>query len=467
MFGVVSHRRRTNAAIIMKHVVLFSSLLLAHVLQGQWQNLGSGVANTPRKIFSISAVDENILWAVAYDPSGAAAYDFTVTQDGGIVWNAGILPSQGNYYPGQIHAVDGQTAWALLINTPQQDRVKILRTTDGGSTWQDLPGEFNTPGYGLACLHFFNANEGIAFGSPGTGDPLVDSLRIYRTSDGGTNWSRISAASLPAPATDEGQWVYGDNRYEAKGDTLWFCTRAGRVFRTTDQGLTWQAFNTGLIGSLNFPGLASVAFENNLRGIVTSYAPSQAARTQDGGETWTLLSIPASLPAGDIEHIPGTASTYFVNEGYLNPSNATSPYLITHDSGDTWQSVTFTPALPVIKFLSPTVGFGGGNITSPTQGGIYKWVGGGVGINEAADDAAQLLVFPNPNEGNFTVLVDPRSSLVRIDVMDAVGRTVITQQQAANTGRINVQAEGLLVPGLYIVRSDDGQHTTEERLIVQ
>ena len=222
----------------MKHALLLYSTILVTTLHAQWQNLGTGITNSPRKIFSISAVDENTVWAVAYDPSGAAAYDSTRTTDGGTVWNAGTLPNVGAYYPGHIHAVDGQTAWALMINTPQQDRIKIFKTIDGGANWQDQPGEFNTEGFAFACLHFFNANEGIGFGSPGTGDATVDSLRIYRTADGGTNWSRIPAGTLPAPEPAEGQWVYGDNRYEAKGDTLWFCTRAGRVFRTTDKGLS-------------------------------------------------------------------------------------------------------------------------------------------------------------------------------------------------------------------------------------
>ncbi|MBK7947153.1 MAG: hypothetical protein IPJ85_18440, partial [Flavobacteriales bacterium] len=50
--------------------------------------------------------------------------------------------------------------------------------------------------------------------------------------------------------------------------------------------------------------------------------------------------IPSSPPAGDIEYVPGTTGTYFVNRGNLNASNAIEPgYLITHDSsGETWVS---------------------------------------------------------------------------------------------------------------------------------
>ena len=449
----------------MKHAVLVAPLFLATMLQAQWQNLGSGITNTPRKIFSISAVGESIVWAVAYNPSGGAAYDFTMTQDGGMVWNAGVLPNVGAYYPGQIHAVDDATAWVLLINTPQQDRIKIFKTTDGGSNWQDQPGEFNMAGFAFACLHFFNANEGIGFGSPGTGDPTVDSLRIYRTTDGGSNWSRIAAGSLPAPAVDEGQWVYGDNRYEAKGDTLWFCTRAGRVFRTTDKGLNWQAFTTGLIGSVDAPGLASIAFEDELRGIATSYSPSLAVRTEDGGETWTPITMPTNPPAGDIEFVPGTAGTYFVNKGYLNASNTTSPYLITHDSGDTWESVTFTPALPVIEFVSPTQGFAGGNITSSTQGGMYKWVGGPVGINDATGDPGQVTAFPNPTRDLVTFRLPQHTKPRQFVVSDATGRTVLVQAITNPSAQLTLDLSAV-ANGLYLVQVElvDGARLTE-RLI--
>lgn len=446
----------------MKHVVLIPALALTTVLNAQWQNLGSGISNTPRKIFSISAVDENIVWAVAYDPSGAAAYDFTMTTDGGTSWNVGTLPDVGAYYPGEIHAVDGQTAWALMINTPQQDRVKILKTTDGGANWQDQPGEFNTAGFAFACLHFFDANEGIGFGSPGTGDGSVDSLRIYRTADGGTNWSRIPAGTLPAPEAAEGQWVYGDNRYETLGDTLWFGTRAGRVFRTTDKGTTWQAFNTGLMGSTNYPGVASIAFENDLHGIATSYGFSQAVRTEDGGETWTPITMPNSPPAGDIEFVPGTTGTYFVNRGYLSTGSSSSTYLFTQDSGDSWESVTFNPALPVIEFLSPTVGFAGGNITSPTEGGIYEW-NGVVGIhNDAADLASCLRAVPNPTSGNITLQVPPPLRALLVKVLDTTGRAVLVQPITAIAAQHTMDVSTLR-DGLYLVQVElsNGNKLTE------
>ena len=446
----------------MKHAVLLSSLLLAPTIQAQWQELGSGIANTPRKSFSNSAVYEKIVGAVAYNPSGAAAYDITVTLDGGDTWSAGTIPNMGAYYPAQIHAVDGQTAWALMLNIPQQDRIRIFKTTDGGTNWQDQPGGFNTAGFAFACLHFFDANEGIGFGSPGTDNASVDSLRIYRTMDGGDSWARVPAASLPAPEAGEGQWVYGDNRYESKGDTLWFGTRAGRVFRTTDKGATWEAFNTGLVGGFNYPGLASIAFEDHLRGIATSYAPSQAARTEDGGGTWTPISMPTNPPAGDIEFVPGTTGTYFVNQGHLNASNTSSPYLITHDSGDTWESVTFTPALPVVKFLSPTVGFAGGRITSPTQGGIYAWSGDDVGVDDARDGSARMIAFPNPTSGEVTLELPAQVAPREVVVMDAVGHVLLTQTDLNTYGPLTMDLSDL-ANGLYVlqVNTDNGMRLTQ------
>lgn len=450
----------------MKQPLLVLATMLGSTLHGQWEGIGSGITNTPRKIFSISVVDESTVWAVAHNPSGAAAYDFTMTTDGGTVWSAGTLPDQGAYYPGQIHALDAQTAWALMLNTPQQDRTKILKTTDGGENWQDQPGEFNTAGFAVAGLHFFNAVEGLCFGSPGTGVAAVDSLRIYQTVDGGASWSRVPTVDLPAPETAEGQWVYGDNRYEVKGDTLWFGTRAGRVWRTTDKGTTWEAFSTGLMGGVSYPGLASIAFEDHLRGIATSYAPSQAVRTDDGGETWTPITIPSSPPAGDIEFVPGTTGTYFVNKGYQNTSNSASPYLITHDSGDTWEQVTFTPALPVIEFLSPTVGFAVGNITSPTEGGLFRW-NGVVGLNEATDNAPHLLASPNPTTGRITLQVPEHLRPLRVSVVDATGRTVLVLPTAASAAPLTVDMSALR-DGLYLVQVEmaTGSRLTE-RIVKQ
>ncbi len=397
-------------------------------------------------------MSEDVVWAVATHPAASKSFDFTVSSNGGLTWNAGLLPDTiGNYYPGEIVALNDQLAWVLMINIPEQDKVRIFRTSDGGTSWQEQRGQFNTAGFAFASLHFFNAEEGIAFGSPGTGNPSIDSLHIFRTIDGGDHWTRIPAATLPPVLAGEGVWIYGDNRYESKNDSLWFVTRASRVFRTTDKGMTWQAFSAGISGNSNFPGLASIAFKNSMEGIVTTYFPSRAAGTTDGGETWTPLIIPSTPSAADIQYIKGTSGTYVINQGWSSPGS-NSKFLITHNSGITWETISYTPLIPVVRFLSPTVGFAGGTIISSTSGGIYKWTGDfTTSTYTIAHTDSAVDIYPNPakDKVQFAFESNTIQSALNVQVLDFSGKKLIESSIVGNSGVMDIST---LPSGSYLFR---------------
>jgi len=432
------------------------------ILWAQWQSIGSGISTNPRDIFSISAVNKDVIWAVAYNPFGNSCYDYTVSVDGGVTWNSGLLSDTiGNYYPGNIHAINDQVAWIIMISLPNQGKIKIFKTSNSGLSWQEQTGEFNNEGFAFAAMHFFNSNEGIGFGSPGTGAAAVDSMRIYRTNDGGNIWTRIPAVTLPAPLSAEGVWVYGNNHYDAKGDTLWFFTRKSRVFRTTDKGETWAAFDAGISGNSNYPGISSIAFQNSMQGIVTTYAPSRAAITSDGGETWTQLTIPPTPNEADIEYVPGTYATYIITKGFLN-RGTTSQYLITDDGGSTWTTGSFSPPIPILQFLSPTVGFAGGEILSPDSGGIYKWTGDlsdtVTSVNNTLPINFAIDIYPNPAKDKVVIWLSddlPRQKHLTLNLYSVFGQVV--KQVEINSKLTNIELSDLST-GLYFYELRDHQN---------
>lgn len=446
----------------LRNLLLLCLLSQGVILQAQWQNLGSGIVDSPRTIISISAVSEQIVWATAYHPTQMAAYNYTRTIDGGTNWQAGLISDTiGSFYPGFIHALDGYTAWIIMIEVPDQSRIRLFKTTNGGTIWQEQYGDFNSPGYAFASLHFFNSNEGIGFGSPGTGNSVIDSLCIFHTLDGGNTWIRIPPAQLPDPEPGEGVWVYGNNRYASSGDTLWFCTRARRVFRTTDKGITWQAFSAG-IGSTtgSYPGLASIAFKNHMEGIVTTYSPSKAARTSDGGETWTTINIPASPNAGNISFIQGSNASYIIHRGLLTTTQGV--FLITNDGGDSWITINLNPATPAISFLSSTVGFGGGKINSAMDGGMYKWIGDWTTGIVSVSDHAVTRIFPNPTNDHINISgLDP-AKIHSTEIFSINGALVAKPENI--TGGIDVSQ---LKPGIYLLRISHDNGTSNLKFVKQ
>ncbi len=97
---------------------------------------------------------------------------------------------------------------------------------------------------------------------------------------------------------------------------------------------------------------------------------------------------------------------------------------------------------------------------------VVEGLGSGVGLEEV-NGAQMPTIYPNPTAGDFTIRVDRRLTRVNIDVFDATGRTVIAQQLQTSGGVVNMTTAGLLNPGIYVVRIDDGITTKSERLIVR
>lgn len=341
---------------------------------GTWESKGSGITATNRVILGTSVVDSNTLWGITLNPSFNTPFrEFTRTVDGGKTWTSGVIdPTETDFYFNLgIFALDANTAWVNMGNG-NQDVMRIYKTTDGGQTWTQQNGSFNDEGNGAELLHFFNENEGVFLGSPGTGDPTVDSLKIWRTSDGGNTWHRIPSEQLPTVLAEEGRWINLFNgTYDAIGDTLWFGTRRGRIWRSVDKGVSWEAFS---FGEDIYDAAISVAFKDSKNGIAGGDGPRQGFRTQDGGATWEKITLPSSIAYYQIEYVPGTAGVYFLayeaSPFFLN--NIQHAYTL--NNGDNWVMID-NPEIECFEFLSSTNGWGGGRIFNHEQGGMYNWRG--------------------------------------------------------------------------------------------
>jgi photosystem II stability/assembly factor-like uncharacterized protein len=149
----------------------------------------------------------------------------------------------------------------------------VLHTADGADTW-----EVQATGLGhLRSLVMLDTLRGFTGTLDGT---------LYRTRDGGRDWTDVTA-SLPTPPG-------GFCGMAHMGETVHLVGRfAGEVadhFRSTDGGETWQHQDLrGLAG-----GLVDIAFIDARVGFIGGRARPQGdhrgspiiLRTADGGETW-------------------------------------------------------------------------------------------------------------------------------------------------------------------------------------
>ncbi|HRK89492.1 MAG TPA: hypothetical protein PK152_10190 [Anaerolineales bacterium] len=240
-----------------------------------------------------------------------------------------------------------------LINIEMLDEVygwgiteeNIVRTNDGGVTWYNVtPGNLADAGY-LVHADFFDATH--AWVQLPDMNNYPNGGTLYRTSDGGITWDAFetpfSGGSLHF-ITEENGWMMADLGVGAG-------SMAVSIFQTEDGGATWQRVYT------NDPNLADAGVTLPLGGIKNIllpldmqtawvggvvYAPGEMYlfRSQDGGETW--LQINVVLPDEAAESELSVLGILFVSEtdGLLAlRMSAETPQTIiyaTEDGGVTW-----------------------------------------------------------------------------------------------------------------------------------
>src|ERR1041384_4832058 len=165
-------------------ILMISILLIAP----QWVLQTSGVTERLR---GVSAVSERVAWA-----SGANSTVLR-TVDGGQTWQKLNVTTAVLDFR-DIDAIDTRTAYVMGAGNGPASR--IYKTTDGGKTWT-LQFKNEDPKAFLDAMSFWDANHGIAFG-----DSVDGELYILMTADGRV-WSRVPAGGLPAALENEGAFA--------------------------------------------------------------------------------------------------------------------------------------------------------------------------------------------------------------------------------------------------------------------
>lgn len=191
--------------------------------------------------------------------------------DGGANWNVVTLPGTPTSSLWSIDMLDDNTGFACGSNSA------IYKTTNGGATWDSLVTTLPT-GATFRKIDFVNANTGWVFASAPSS--LVNF--IFKTTDGGLTWTPQSHG---ISANSNGQ-VYG--AYMVDANVGWLLTWQPRVYKTVDGGNNWTV--QPVVD-------AFTGFFYDIKMVDTSlgYMVGSAGRvykTTNGGANWDTLSIP-------------------------------------------------------------------------------------------------------------------------------------------------------------------------------
>lgn len=184
-------------------------------------------------------------------------------------------------------------------------------------------------------MDFWNPSHGIA-----VSDPIDGYFFIIQTEDGGKSWSPIGNIIIPRALPGEANFAGSGTCLTTEGTgNVWFGTggAAARIFHSSDRGKTWSVCNTPIINGESSTGIFSVAFKDNLNGIIVGgdykkihTTDRNAAITEDGGKTW--IPVKEFSPAGFCECV-----RYFGSrEKNLIITVSPSGWSISNNNGQSW-----------------------------------------------------------------------------------------------------------------------------------
>jgi len=241
-------------------------------------------SGTTALLQAVSAPSERVVWV-----SGHAAVVLR-TRDGGSTWERVSVSADTTLEFRDVEALDANTAWVLAAGPGSRSR--IYHTRDGGRTWSAQFVNRDSSAF-YDCFAFWDAAHGIA---------LSDGLLLRRTEDGGVHWPLLPDSILPRAQHGEGGFAASGTCVTAlAGRYAWVATGAAdtaRVLATGDRGATWRTVAAPIPGG-SFAGLATVAFRDTAHGLVAGGNLGDAkgrdpnvAISEDGGRTWTLSGRP-------------------------------------------------------------------------------------------------------------------------------------------------------------------------------
>lgn len=293
----------------------------------------------------------------------------------------------------------------------------VFLTTDGGANWTKTLANDT-----ITAVEFSPNDPDIAYAG--------GQHKIYRSEDGGVNWSPISGLNYDwgppgAPAGFPIDFVVEPDSNPGMPEIIFANNYGGGNVKSIDGGVTWTVASTGYTGAT----ILDVAINPQKPHYVYSAGRSGIFLSKDGGTSWQGLSTP---PAN-------LASTYAVAVKPDEPNVLLASQELlgqlyrSVDSGETWSKVFTVPnvvpgvdlyqyGLKSIEFAPPPnshVVYAGAcrgsvaiaNSANKKSEGIFKSTNGGVTWERASDllteDKCIASIAIHPNNPNIVYIAVP------------------------------------------------------------
>ncbi len=312
-----------------------------------------------------SPADPNRLYAS--QSSGWFGQQLQRSDDGGKTWEAVSNefqyagdPGTHLWYDGTQHPWEFKRIWHLEPSPTDADLVyagaedaALFRTTDGGKSWDELPGLRDCsgdkwqPGAGGMCLHTILLDPS----NPNRIYVAISAAGAFRTDDGGKIWKPInqglkSQYELPDPDAQVGHCVHCLTMHPSNPDVV-FMQKHWDVMRSDNAGDMWHEVSGNLPTDFGFP-IGVHAHEPETIYVVPIKSDSEhyppegklrVYRSRSGGNEWEALTN--GLPQENcfvnvlrdsmaVDSLDPCGVYFGTNGGAVYGSS---------DSGDNWQAI--------------------------------------------------------------------------------------------------------------------------------
>jgi len=342
-----------------------------------------------------------------------------------------------------------------------------------GTSWDSLPENVNGIVYGLETIN----NSLYVFGNfDSVGTIAADRIAIWD----GIIWSVLPPLPASGQVTEiieyQGEIYVGGNMEAQNGNNMTSIAKFN--------GTNWEAVGTGFVGGLAnvidfeiYNGELYIAGEwtagvgGNVGNNIARW-DGTTMRDVGGGSSgvtsaiWDLEVHNGKLYAG----------------GYFTSMDSISALRLAVWNGSQWCATNddFYSIVREIAFYQDTMYIGSGNnvINGDTVADLIKWVGGTfgdtcgavVGINNPVPETQHsVLIYPNPNNGIFTLVIDGiGKDETQINVLDVAGKLVLNNTVITSNTETRVPIDAMnLAKGVYVIQVKNNTFNSNIKFIKQ
>jgi len=372
------------------------------------------------------------------------------TTNGGSNWQQikTLLSDSANYFFRYVLFTNANTGFITAggINVNPTIKGKILKTTNGGENWYDIPLPVDKH---MTMLFFTNASTGYATGHQ----------TILKTTDAGETWILKTSGT---------GYLFGIHFTDV--NMGYFVGNFGWIYKTIDGGNT---YTSSIYTPIHLWGLC---FINSNTGFAVgggsdTNMPNIVLKTTNAGTNWD--TVPHTCPTGMFWSVRFTSP----DTGYIA---SVRRILKTINGGTNW----YTQSLPVdtnnlvlrnCYFTNANTGYLVGHNFNGDFGYIFKTTTGGVLTdikpvsNELPTEFKLEQNYPNPfNQSTMFNVQCSMAGIVQVKVFDITGKEVATLvNEYLQPGTYEVTFDAVdLTSGVYFYKLTAGKFTDTKRMIL-